>query len=88
MALFPLYGYFKGDFIPRLIAVDTDDTFGDVANKIAEHTVGRTLPADPRMKSYVVTIDDEVIDPSEILGTRVAAGKIGPLHWVDVNFAH
>jgi len=50
MALFPLYGYFKGDYIPRLIAVDTDDTFAQVAGKIAEHTVGRTLPNDPRAK--------------------------------------
>jgi toluene monooxygenase system protein B len=88
MALFPLYGYFKGDYIPRLIAVDTDDSFGEVANKIAEHTVGRMLPADPRAKGYVVTIDDEVMDPGEILGVRVAAQKVLPLHWVDVNFAY
>jgi toluene monooxygenase system protein B len=88
MALFPLYGYFKGDYIPRLIAVDTDDTFAQVAGKIAEHTVGRTLPNDPRAKGYVVTIDDEIIDPAEILGARVAAQKVQPLHWVDVNFAY
>jgi len=88
MALFPLYGYFKGDFIPRLIAVDTDDTFAQVAGKIAEHTVGRMLPADPRAKGYVVTIDDEVMDPGEILGARVAAQKVQPLHWVDVNFSY
>jgi toluene monooxygenase system protein B len=88
MALFPLYGYFKGDYIPRLIAVDTDDTFAQVAEKIAEHTVGRTLPADPRAKGYVLTIDDETIDPAEILGARVAAQKVQPLHWVDVNFSY
>jgi toluene monooxygenase system protein B len=88
MALFPLYGYFKGDYIPRLIAVDTDDTFGEVANKIAEHTVGRMLPADPRAKGYTVTVDGETMDPAEVLGTRVAAGKVGPLHWVDVSFAY
>jgi len=28
------------------------------------------------------------MDPSEVLGARVAAGKVGPLHWVDVNFAY
>jgi toluene monooxygenase system protein B len=88
MALFPIYGYFKGDYIPRLVAVDTDDTFAEVAGKVAEHTVGRTLPADPRAKGYTVTIDSETMDPAETLGVRVAAQKILPLHWVDVNFAY
>jgi len=88
MALFPIYGYFKGDYIPRLVAVDTDDSFAEVAAKVAEHTVGRTLPADPRAKGYAVTIDNETMDPAETLGARVGAQKILPLHWVDVNFAY
>ena len=40
MALFPIYGTFKGDFCAHLVAVDTDDTMGQVAEKIAVHSVG------------------------------------------------
>jgi hypothetical protein len=28
------------------------------------------------------------MDPAETLGVRVAAQKVLPLHWVDVNFAY
>jgi len=88
MAVFPIYAYFKGDFIPHLVAVDTDDTYAQVAEKVAVHTVGRRLSADPRAKGYSVVIDGELMDPAETLGVGVAAQKVLPLHWVDVNFAY
>ncbi len=88
MALFPIYGYFKGDFIPHLVAVDTDDTYAEIAEKVAVHTVGRRLSADPKAKGYSVVIDGNLMDPAETLNVGVAAQKIQPLHWVDVNFAY
>jgi hypothetical protein len=88
MALFPIYGAFKGDFIPHLVAVDTDDTFGEIAQKVAHHTVGRRLPADPKSKGYEVVINGETMDPAEKLGVKVASQVILPLHWVDVRFAY
>ena len=50
MALFPITGRFVGDFVPHLVAVDTDDTMDEVAEKVAAHTVGHRLPrpAQPR----------------------------------------
>lgn len=45
MALFPIYGMFAGDFLPHLVAVDTDDTMDQVAEKVAVHTVGRRVAA-------------------------------------------
>ena len=46
MALFPIYGVFKGDFVPHLVAVDTDDPMTVVADKIADHSVGRRIAVD------------------------------------------
>ena len=43
MALFPITGRFVGDFVPHLVAVDTDDTMDQVAEKVAVHSVGRRV---------------------------------------------
>ncbi len=43
MALFPIYGRFVGDFVPHLVAVDTEDTMDAVAQKVAVHSVGRRV---------------------------------------------
>ena len=43
MALFPITGRFVGDFVPHLVAVDTDDTMDQIAEKVAVHSVGRRV---------------------------------------------
>lgn len=80
MALFPITGRFKGDFVPHLVPVDTDDTMDQVATKVAHHSVGRRLPDEG--KGLEVSIDGEVIDPSRRLGEL----DLMPLQWVDVGW--
>ncbi len=86
MALFPIYGVFKGDFVPHLVAVDTDDTMKVVAEKIAVHAIGRRLPHDPNAVGYDVVIDDEVIPEDCSFGEVLAHKKLAPLHWVWVRW--
>jgi hypothetical protein len=86
MALFPIYGVFKGDFVPHLVAVDTDDSMQDVAGKIAVHTIGRRLPANPTARGYEVTIDGETIPGDFKFGEVLAKKQLAPLHWVWVSW--
>ena len=81
MALFPLTGYYHGDFIPHLIAADTDDTMDQLAAKIAAPVLERRLPAVAAGTAFDVFVDDERIEPSKTLGEL----GLQPLHWVDVR---
>ena len=81
MALFPITGRYLGDFIPHLVAVDTDDTMDQVAAKVAVHTVGRRLPEPAGGPLYDVFLDDAKLDPSVTLGSL----GLVPLQWLDVR---
>jgi toluene monooxygenase system protein B len=80
MALFPIYGRFVGDFVPHLVAVDTDDTMDEVAQKVAGHSVGRRLPVPAGPPGYDVFLDGELVPPA----TRLSELELGPLQWLDV----
>lgn len=80
MALFPITGYYPGDFIPHLVAVDTEDTMDQVAAKVVVHTVGRRLP-DTGAPGYDVFVDEQRIEPDRTLGTL----GLEPLQWLDVR---
>jgi Toluene-4-monooxygenase system protein B (TmoB) len=82
MALFPITGRFVGDFIPHLVAVDTDDTMDVVAEKVAVHTVGRRLPPPAKPKGYDVLLDGQVVPAPTTLGEL----GLVPLQWLDVRF--
>ena len=82
MAPFPVYGRFVGDFVPHLVAVDTDDSMDIVAEKVAVHSVGRRVPRPAVPKGYDVYIDGRLIPP----GTTLAELGLPPLQWVDVKF--
>jgi toluene monooxygenase system protein B len=82
MALFPVYARFAGDFVPHLVAVDTEDTMDVVAEKAAVHTVGRRLPHPESPRGYDVYLDDRLLPASTTLG---ALGLM-PLQWLDVRF--
>lgn len=82
MALFPIYGRFVGDFVPHLVAVDTDDTMDAVAEKVAVHSVGRRLPRPATPKGYDVLLDGHLIPA----GTTLGELGLQPLQWLDVKF--
>ena len=87
MALFPIYGVFKGDFVPHLVAVDTDDTMHQVAEKIAVHSVGRRVPDRPGSKGYRVQIGDELVAVDKPLSQVLGETGLKPLQWVTVDWA-
>lgn len=87
MALFPIYGVFQGDFVPHLVAVDTDDTMAVVAGKIAVHSVGRRVPARPDARGYRVRIGEADVDPAQSLAQVMAQTGLEPLQWVTVDWA-
>jgi hypothetical protein len=81
MVMFPIYGRFIGDFAAHLVAVDTEDTIGEAAAKIAAHSIGRRLPTEPAV-GYEVLVDGRVI-PAEV---RLTDLSLRPLQWIDVRW--
>lgn len=87
MALFPIYGVFKGDFVPHLVAVDTDDTMQQVAEKIAVHSVGRRLPNRPEASGYRIQVGDQLVAAAKPLSQVLGETGLKPLEWVTVDWA-
>jgi hypothetical protein len=86
MAAFPITGRFVGDFVPHLVAVDTDDTMDIVAEKVASFTVGHRLPKPSGQVAYDVLLDGETLDPFTTFGAVLAERQLLPLQWIDVRF--
>lgn len=82
MALFPIYGRFVGDFVPHLVAVDTEDTMDVVAEKVAVHSVGRRVPVPAEPAGYDVFLNGSLVPPT----TRLGELDLIPLQWLDVQF--
>ncbi|MGV9739419.1 toluene-4-monooxygenase system B family protein [Nocardia farcinica] len=47
MALFPISSKFDGDFVLKLVAVDSENTIDEVAAAAAEHSVGIHVAEQP-----------------------------------------
>lgn len=47
MAQFPISSNFSGDFVLKLVPVDTEDTMDEVATAAAEHSVGIHIVEQP-----------------------------------------
>ncbi|ROZ78064.1 toluene-4-monooxygenase system B family protein [Ramlibacter sp. WS9] len=86
MALFPVYGVFAGDFVPHLVAVDTEDTMDQVAAKIAVHSVGRRVPRPPGNAGYRVQIGGKTVANEQSLLQVLAETGLKPLEWVTVSW--
>lgn len=86
MALFPIYGLFKGDFVPHLVAVDTDDSVDQVAQKVAVHSVGRRLPERTGVP-YRVSVGERAVPNDATLSQVIEQTGLKPLQWVVVDYA-
>lgn len=86
MAMFPITGRFVGDFVPHLVAVDTDDTMDAVAEKVAAHSVGRRVAAPAEPPGYEVLFNGRVVPSSTTLAQVMAETEVQPLQWFDVRF--
>lgn len=86
MALFPIIGRFVGDFVPHLVAVDTVDTFDQIAEKVAVHSVGRQLAPNPLAKGYEVLLEGKALEGSKRLNSLMAETPVLPLQWFDVRW--
>lgn len=87
MALFPIYGVFKGDFVPHLVAVDTDDTMNQVAEKIAVHSVGRRVARRAGEPAYRIQVGERSVSNGQALSQVLAETGLKPLEWVTVDWA-
>jgi toluene monooxygenase system protein B len=85
MALFPIVGRYVGDFVPHLVAVDTDDTFDQIAEKVAVHSAGRRLPEPPKSARLSVVLDGVILEGGRTLGSLMGERQILPLQWFDVR---
>lgn len=47
MALFPISSNFRGDFVLKLVPVDTENTWAEVADAAASHSVGIHVASQP-----------------------------------------
>ncbi|OPX05313.1 toluene-4-monooxygenase system B family protein [Mycobacterium sp. AT1] len=86
MAPFPITARFVGDFVPHLVAVDTDDTWDQVAVKAAVHSVGRRVAEPDPHPGYEVLLGGQVQPADATLGEFMNGREFLPLQWVDVRF--
>jgi hypothetical protein len=86
MALFPIIARFEGDFVPHLVAVDTEYTFDQIAQKAAIHSVGRRLPERPEASGYEVSFGERKLAGDQTLAKLMAETPVLPLQWFDVRW--
>lgn len=86
MSAFPITGRFVGDFVPHLVAVDTDDTIDQVAKKVATHSVGHRVARPKSRPGYEVLLNDKILAPTVTFGEVLAEHGFLPLQWFDVRF--
>ena len=86
MAMFPIYGVFEGDFVPHLVAIDTDNSMAEVADAVAVHSVGRRIAPRPGGK-YEALVGGEVVSLDRSFGEILEEKALAPLDFVTVRYA-
>jgi hypothetical protein len=88
MARFPIYGLFEGDFVPHLVAIDTDNSMQEVAEAVAGHAVGRRIAREPTATGYEAAVKGQNVALDRRFGEVVGEFGLRPLDFVTVRFAH
>lgn len=86
MALFPIYGVVEGDFVPHLVAIDTDNSMAEVAEAVAVHSIGRRVPAKAD-GTYEALVAGEVVSLDRNFAEVMVEKGIAPLDFVTVRYA-
>mgnify|MGYP001610273509 FL=1 len=87
MAMFPIYGVFEGDFVPHLVAIETDNSMAEVAEAVAVHSVGRRVAHNPKAKGYEAEVKGSVVDLKLKFADVMEQHGLAPLDFVTVRFA-
>lgn len=80
MALLPLQATFEGDILVILVPVDDQDTMEIVAQKIANHIIGRRLPA--KNAPMAVRYQGEILPQTQ----TVAEAQMAPMAFVEAFY--
>ena len=88
MALFPIYGLFEGDFVPHLVAIDTENTMSEVAEAVAVHSVGRRIQRDATARGYEAVVNGQAVPLDRTFAEVMGERGVQPLDFVTVRFAH
>jgi toluene monooxygenase system protein B len=86
MAPFPITARFVGDVTAQLVAIDTEDTWDQVADKVAIHTVGRRIAAPAPHPGYEVLLGGSVLPAQGKVAELFTTNPVPPLQWFDVRF--
>ncbi len=84
MADFPLYSNFQGDFVPKLVLVDSEDNMAQVAQKCAYHSIGKHVAPQPDKVLRVRRHRATECYPASL---RVCDSDLKPTEIIDVVFA-
>jgi len=83
MALFPISSKFDGDFVLKLVPVDTENTMAEVAQAAAEHSVGIHVPDQP---GKVIRARAEGSDDPFPVDMRLSETGLQPTETVEFYF--
>ena len=84
MALFPLTSNFRGDFVLKLVPVDTENTMAEVAQLAAAHSVGIHVAEQP---GKTIRARREHASEPFPLDVTVAESGLEPMECVEFYYA-
>lgn len=84
MALFPMVANFDGDFVLKLVPVDTENTMAEVAEAAASHAVGMHVAEQPGKTIYARRPGASEPFP---LNARLSETDIRPMECIDFYYS-